>query len=109
MAVAEDVLTNEWDYLLTLLPGDLERSAWAHGVILRRRQVRSADGLLRLALGYATCDWPLRTVAAMSERMGLGTLSDVAVLKRLRRCGPWLGWLVARSVSPGANRAGVGA
>jgi hypothetical protein len=32
----------------------------------------------------------------MSERMGLGTLSDVAVLKRLRRCGPWLGWLVGQ-------------
>jgi hypothetical protein len=96
VAAAEDVFTNQWEYLLTLLPGDLERSAWVHGVLLRRRQVRSAQALLRLALAYSLCDWPLRTVAAMSERLGLGSLSDVAVLKRLRRCGPWLGWLVGQ-------------
>jgi hypothetical protein len=90
------MVQSEWDYVLGLLPRDLARSAWAHGVILRRRQVQSAAALLRLVLGYALCDWSLRATAAAAERMGFGRLSDVAVLKRLRRCGPWLARVTAQ-------------
>lgn len=96
MKSASDVLAQEWEYVVALLPADLERSAVKHGAIVRRRRVTSASALLRLALGYAVCDWPLRTAAALSESIGLGPMSDVAVLKRLRRCGPWLGWLTGQ-------------
>ena len=87
---------DEWAYVTRLLPGDLEETARAYGAIQRRRQITSASGLLRLALGYAVCDWSLPIAAASAELMGLGKMSHVAVLKRLRRAGPWLGRLVAQ-------------
>ena len=90
MIAGGDLVASEWEYVLGFLPKDFSRSAWAQGALLRRRQVDSASDLLRLALGYALCDWSLATTAAAAERMGMGHLSDVAVLKRLRRCGPWL-------------------
>ena len=86
----DEMVASEWEYVLGFLPKDFVRSAWAQEALLRRRQVGSASDLLRLALGYALCDWSLATTAAAAERMGMGRLSDVALLKRLRRCGPWL-------------------
>lgn len=90
MVGGADLVTSEWEYVLGFLPKDLVRSAWSQSALIRRRRVDSAPALLRLVLAYALCDWSLRTTAAASERMGMGRLSDVAVLKRLRRCGPWL-------------------
>ena len=87
---------DEWAYVTRLLPVDLEETARAYGAIQRRRQITSASALLRLVLGYALCDWSLPITAASDELMGLGKMSHVAVLKRLRRAGPWLGRLVAQ-------------
>ncbi len=90
------VVEAEWAYVASLLPSDLEESARAYGALLRRRHITSAGALLRLALGYAMCDWSLPIAAASAQVLGLGELSHVAVLKRLRRCGPWLGRLTGQ-------------
>jgi IS4 transposase len=47
----------------------------------------------------------LRQTAAYAQTVGFATISDVALLKRLRRCGPWLGELLAHKL---AQRAGRG-
>jgi hypothetical protein len=88
----------EWERALGLLPSDLEASARASGALHRRRAVRSAADLLRLALAYALSGWPLRLVAAWAAVSGLGQLSDVAVLYRLRASRAWLGALAAALV-----------
>ncbi len=90
------VVEAEWPYVTGLLPADLEETARTYGALLRRRQITSASALLRLALGYAMCDWSLPIAAARAEVLGLGKLSHVAVLKRLRGCGPWLGRLTGQ-------------
>ena len=84
------MVANEWVYVLGFLPKDVARSAWAQVVLPRRRQVGSASDLPRLALGCALCDWSLARTAAAAEGMGMGRLSDGAVLKRQRGCGPTL-------------------
>ena len=48
------------------------------------RYLTSGSDLLRLVLAYSVCDWPLRMVGAWATVKGLGQLSDVAVLRRLR-------------------------
>jgi hypothetical protein len=106
MIGGDDLVASEWAYVLGFLPKDFARSAWAQGALLRRRQVDSASDLLRLALGYALCDWSLARTAAAAEGMGMGHLSDVAVLKRLRRCGSWLEHLTSQLLR---QRAAVGA
>src|SRR5260221_2027558 len=69
---------------------DLEATAKASGALVRRREIKNAADLLGLALAYGPCGMSLRTVAAWAETIGLGELSDVAALKRLRASAGWL-------------------
>ena len=90
------LLENEWQYVLNMMPPDLEESAVAKLALRRRREIGSASDLLRLALAYGVCDMSLRQTAVWAELIGLGRLSDVAVLKRLKGAGEWLGHLILR-------------
>lgn len=85
-----------WEPLLSRLGSleELEASAKASGALVRRREIKSAGDLLRLALAYGPCGMSLRTVAAWAHTMRLGELSDVAALKRLRASGGWLQQIV---------------
>jgi hypothetical protein len=85
-----------WQELAGRLPQDLAASAQASGALLRRREIRSASDLLRMAFAYAVCDWPLRLVGAWLATLGLAQMSDVAILKRLKQCQYWLGLLVVQ-------------
>lgn len=74
---------------------DLEASARACGALRRRRQVRSAAGLLRLCLAYVLGRLSLRGLSAWAATQGWAAMSDVAILKRLRASADWLGALAA--------------
>lgn len=95
-------LGSGWKELVSRLgsPDELEASAKASGALRRRREIRSAEDLLRLVLAYGPCGKSLRETAAWAQTIGLGEMSDVAVLKRLRGCASWLeglaGGLLAR-------------
>jgi hypothetical protein len=86
----------ELSRLLRRLPAafDLEASARESGALVRRRGVKSAGNLLRLALGYGACGLSLRGAAAWAEVAGVAALSDVALLNRLRGAAGWLGGIV---------------
>jgi hypothetical protein len=73
----------------------LEASARASGALRRKREVKDAASLLRLALGYGACGLSLRGSAAWAEVGAVATLSNVALLKRLRGAADWLGQIVA--------------
>lgn len=97
--LAEVVCADEetsWQRLASLLPPDLDASAKASGALRRRRGIRCAADLLRVAFAYAVCDWPLRLVGAWLVTLGLADVSDVAILKRLQHCQRWLGLLVVQ-------------
>jgi hypothetical protein len=89
-------LDSGWKELVRRLgsPDELEASAKASGALLRRREIKSAEDLLRLVLAYGPCGKSLRETAAWAQTTGLGEMSDVAVLKRLRGCASWLEGLV---------------
>jgi hypothetical protein len=74
----------------------LEAEARDFGAFRRAREVRSAVDLLRLTLAYCLGSMGLRLTAGWAEACGLATLSNVALLKRLRRTAPWLEVLVGR-------------
>lgn len=108
-----EVVEYDWPYLLTFLPPEeeLDRSAQALGALTRKRQITQASTLLRLAFVYGFCGMSLRQTTAWAEERHLATLSDVALLKRLRSAGPWLESLVATKLAnaaatlPPASRA----
>ena len=70
-----------------MLPADLEKSAREWGVLQRRREIKSADDLIRVALLYGFCDDSLRQTALHAALAGVANMSDVAVLDRLRIAG----------------------
>jgi len=90
------LLEYQWPYLLSFLPSEevLERTAREMGAIQRKRGVRSASDLLRLALAYGFCGLTLRQVAAWAQVTEVADVSDVALLNRLRKAADWLGLIV---------------
>ena len=91
---------DQWKSLLKMLPADfdLETTSRQSGALKRRRAVSSAETLLRLALVWSLGGLSLRATAAWAQMQQLAELSDVALLKRLRRAAPWLGQLLAATL-----------
>jgi hypothetical protein len=102
-------LDSGWKELVSRLGSaeELEASAKASGALVRRREIKSAADLLRLGLAYGPCGKSLRETAAWAQMSGLGELSDVAVLKRLRGCAKWLEGLVGTLLARRLGRAGL--
>lgn len=99
------LLEHQWPYLVSLLPEgvDLDETAKATGALLRKRQVSSAEKLLRLVFAYALCGMPLRQTAAWAEVANVASISNVALLKRLRGSADWLGYLLAIKLAEQAS------
>lgn len=87
-------LSQSWESFEQRLGLDLESTAKETKALQRKREISCAKDLLRLILFYVTSDWSLRLVGAWALLVGIGFLSDVAVLKRLRNSQTWLGRLV---------------
>src|ERR687893_811589 len=93
MQPASSSLDAQWPDLVAVVSAaiDLEATARASGALVRRRAIRSAEMLLRLALAYGPGGLSLRAAAAWAGAGGLADLSDTAVIKRLRPAAPLLG------------------
>ncbi len=97
----------EWDYVQTLLPADLEESARATGALLRCRNVPDAAVLLRMALAYAVTDLSLKDVAAWASSLQLAEITGPGLFYRFREAERWLehvlAELLAAEVTPEAG------
>jgi hypothetical protein len=112
-----ELTTSAWGITVARLGGAaaLEEEARASGAFRRPREIKCGVDLLRLVLAYCLGLMGLRLTAAWAEGIGLASLSNVALLGRLRNAVPWLERIVARLLAkPEARRcaadvAGVGA
>src|ERR1051326_6150833 len=68
----------------------LEQEARELGAFERARRIKCAMDQLRLVLAYRWGTGGLHLTAAWAEAVGLASLSNVALLKRLRNSVPWL-------------------
>lgn len=91
MKIGSDIL-DHWSEVRSHLPADfdLEATARARGALTRVRAVKSADDLLRLALGYGACGMSLRETCAWAAAAGIAELSDPALIERLEKAADWL-------------------
>lgn len=97
----------ERPYVLTLLPGDLESSAWQSAALLRCRHIPDAKALLRLALAYAVSDLSLKDVAAWAHALGVAEITEPGLFYRLREAEGWLQHVLAQTLqSQVASAAG---
>ena len=106
----ESLLNDLWQSALARLGGTaaVEASARELGAFARARGVSSATDLLRLILAYCLGGMGLRSTTAWAASVGLADLSNVALLKRLRKCGPWMEHLASLLLSGGAQAAAEG-
>src|SRR5215510_2107470 len=87
----------------------LEEEAREFGAFQKARKIKSAVDQLRLVLAYCWGTRGLRLTAAWAEAIGLASLSNVAILKRLRKSVDWLERLVGRLIGAGWRGADVAA
>jgi len=101
---------DEWSGLLARIgtAEALDASAGACGALTRRRGVRDGASLLRLGLGYGPGGMSLREVSAWARIQGIAEVSDVALLKRLRRASDWFGTLAGQVLSSRAEAEDIG-
>jgi DDE family transposase len=102
------IYENDWQLLIGFLPADIENLAVCTGALVRRREIRTATDLVRLALVYGDDDASLRGVSAWAKECGIGCLSDQAVLKRLRSSVGLLRELCSRMLSDYAPKRAKG-
>ncbi len=86
-------LQREWDLLESFLPAGWREAAREQGALTRARQVKDPEVLLRLILLHAGTGLSLRQATARAKIQGLASISDVALLKRLRSAESWLRWM----------------
>ena len=80
----------DWELLTTFFPARWAEQAEESGALKGLRQDKSAENYLRVLLVHLGCGFSLRETATRAQQAGLADLSDVALLKRLRKSKDWL-------------------
>lgn len=106
---AYNFLQDHWESLLKMLPEgfDLDTTLRESGAWKRRRAIDTAQTLLRLALIWSLGGLSLRATAAWAQARQLARLSDVALLKRLRKATAWFGQILGATLAQRAGALGV--
>jgi len=90
MATGQTLADSNWDYLITLLPADWQELAKTTGAVRRLRGTDSLGSLLRTLLLHVAHGCSLRTTSVVAKAAGWASMSDVALLNKLRACEGWL-------------------
>lgn len=83
----------DWDFLITFLPHGWRDKAKELGALQRCRNFADADALLRTLLIHLADGCSLRETAVRAKFGNIVSISDVALLKRLKASGEWLRWM----------------
>jgi hypothetical protein len=86
-------LDEDWRLLEGLLPDGWMHMARELHAFRRARGIEDPRALLRVMLIHLAEGCGLRETAARASLAGIAEVSDVALLKRLRSCGPWFEWI----------------
>src|SRR5262249_27717777 len=85
-----------WEVLVSLFPRDWQRQARELGTLARLRGFASVNDMMGTLLLHVAQGYSLRETVVRAKASGLGSISDVALLKRLRKAEPWLRSLCLR-------------
>lgn len=84
---------NDFEYLLGLLPAGWQDKAKELGALRRCRKIPNAETLLRVFLIHLAEGCSLRETSVRAREGGIVSLSDVAILDRLKQAGEWFRWM----------------
>ena len=90
-----EILDNEddWQVLTSFLPDGWKEKAKELGALLRCRKFLDAESLLRTLLIHLSDGCSLRETTVRARKGNIVSVSDVALLKRLKASGEWFRWM----------------
>lgn len=83
----------DWNLLLQFFPDGWEEQAKLLGALTRQRKFKSSSDLLRLLMIHLADGCSMRETSVRAKQGGLTSVSDVALLKRLRKSEEWFRWM----------------
>jgi hypothetical protein len=83
-------LAENWNVLVSLFPKDWVEQAWETGAVERLRGFGDEGALMRTLLLHVGRGYSLRETVVRAKASGVAEVSDVALLKRLRKSEEWL-------------------
>lgn len=86
-------MNEDWELLTTFFPSNWQELAVQTEAIKGFRKHKETSDLLRIILIHIACGHSLRETVTRAKKAELADLSDVALLKRLRKCKEWLNGL----------------
>lgn len=86
----ENAAQENWRVVLSLFPGRWRELAVDTGAVARLRGFASSETLLRTLLLHVARGFSLRETVVQAKLANLASVSDVALLKRLRNSEEWL-------------------
>lgn len=86
---------DDWEVLQSFLPLGWQEKARELGALRRCRKFADAEVLLRTLLIHLADGCSLRETAVRAKQGRLVSVSDVALLKRLKGSGEWLRWMAS--------------
>jgi hypothetical protein len=89
----------DWQLLIQFLPEGWEKQAKELGALKRQRKFKSASDLLRLLLIHLADSCSMREATTRAKQGGLISISDVALLKRMRVSSEWFRWMAIELLS----------
>src|SRR6266567_9060381 len=95
----DNAVKEDWQVLASLFPDGWDWQARETGAIERKIGIKAPETLLRLLLLHIGRGYSLRETSVRARESGLAKISDVGLLKRLRRSEDWLHWLCTRLVA----------
>ncbi|MCH8569667.1 MAG: IS4 family transposase [Balneolales bacterium] len=88
-----------WDIITRFLPDDWRSKAKELNACRRLRGIPSVDMLLRILMVHVSEGYSLIQTANIANQAGWATVSDVALLKRLRSAEEWIRWMCVELAS----------
>lgn len=83
-------MTQDWNLLANFFPARWQELAVQTDATKGLRKNKPIGNLLRVILIHIACGCSLRETVARAQKAKLADMSDVALLKRLRKCKEWL-------------------
>jgi len=100
----DKVWNENWQCLKYFLPKGWEERARQLGAWRRTpRSIPSTESLLRLLLIHLADGCSLRETVVRAQQGGIASISDVALLKRLRAASEWFRWMAAEMLKSRAS------
>jgi hypothetical protein len=88
-----------WKQLITFLPVTWEEKCKELGATQRRlRKFSGPEAILHTLLIHLMGGFSLRGTKAVAKAGAIADVSDVAVLKRLRKAGEWMRWMAQQMI-----------